>query len=76
MTFEMLIAKQFMYGVMARTTSKADGSQIVHLLSRRSGLWIPVTQAQIDEQDIPGECLFPVQEIVSGAQIEPGSAGA
>lgn len=67
MTFEMFIAKQFMMGVMARTTD-ANGTKIVHLLSRRSGQWIPVSQAQIDKQDIPPECLFMVQEMVQGSE--------
>jgi hypothetical protein len=65
MNFEIFIKQQYMMGVMARTQPKQDGTQIVHLLSRRSGLWIPVTQQQLDEQDIPAECLFMVQELAS-----------
>lgn len=65
MTFEMFIKRQYMMGIMARTQRNPDGTKIVHLLSRRSGLWVAVTQQQMNEGDIPAECLFMVQELVS-----------
>lgn len=75
MTFEMFIAMELMIGVMARTTD-ANGSKIIHLLSCRTGQWIPVTKQQMDENDIPPECLFMVQEFFSIARIGKNSAGS
>lgn len=65
MIFEIFINQQYMIAIMARTQSNTDGTKIVHLLSHRSGLWIPITQQQMSDGDIPAECLFVVQEMAS-----------
>lgn len=68
MIFEIFVQPQYRMGIVSRTQSNPDGTKIVQLLSRRSGLWIPVTQQQMSENDIPAECLFMVQETRSEVQ--------
>ena len=72
----LCVRRSYRFGYLVRTMRTAAGEQ-THLLSRKNGRWVKSTPERIQEDDIPSECLFPVDELPESSQIgRPGKIGS
>ncbi len=62
-SFECQVDDVCQIGIMVRTTTAVDGTKKMHLLSRDAGLWVLITPEQLQEHEIPMECIFPIDEL-------------
>jgi hypothetical protein len=56
-SLRLCVDESYGIGYLIRTI-RADGGTFTHLLSRKTGEWVPCTEEQIKEHIIPSECVF------------------
>lgn len=62
-SIQLCVRRDYGFGYLVRTMRTAAG-EVTHLLSRKSGQWVKADLERIQEDDIPSECLFPVDELL------------
>ena len=68
--FTLYVRSAYQFGYLVRTMRTETG-EVTHLLSRKNGRWVSTTRERIQEDDIPSECLFPVDEMPESPQNAP-----
>jgi len=70
LTLRLRVRRSYQFGYLVRTMRTETG-EATHLLSRKNGRWVKVAPERIQEDDIPSDCLFPVDELPESSQIAP-----
>jgi hypothetical protein len=68
-SFSMHVNREFGIGYVVRKDRPESGHTFTYLLSRRSGLWINCTEQEIQEHNMPSECIFPLDELPESSQV-------
>jgi hypothetical protein len=67
-TITLHVNEQYTTGFVVRTAKHWHGRVDTHVLSRKTGEWIQISEQQIREHDIPSECIFAADEMPAADQ--------